>query len=126
MTGPIAAPVPLRTSPLAALACLLALASTLALGRAHRLEREIAALEVEAPSPPRPAPITLEEALAPIDVNRASPAELERLPRIGPALAARIVAHRPFRTLDELERVPGIGPRTLEALRPHATVGDPR
>ena len=68
----------------------------------------------------RPAP-----ALRPgaIDVDRASGAELERLPGIGPALAARIVAERtrngPFRGADQLLRVPGIGPRTLERIRPY-------
>lgn len=63
-----------------------------------------------------------------LNVNRATAAELERLPGIGPALAARIVAHReahgPFRTVDELVRVPGIGPKTLAALRDLVTVED--
>jgi len=54
-----------------------------------------------------------------VSVNRATPEELEAVPGIGPALARRIVAYRPFRTLDELVRVPGIGPRTLERLRPY-------
>lgn len=58
-----------------------------------------------------------------VDVNRATTAELERLPGIGPALAGRIVAHRAtvgrFSTLDDLVAVPGIGPATLERLRPH-------
>jgi competence protein ComEA len=58
-----------------------------------------------------------------IDVDRASPAELERLPGIGPSLAARIVADRerngPFRGAEALLRVPGIGPRTLERIRPY-------
>lgn len=70
--------------------------------------------------PPAPAP---SEAAAPqlIDVNSASSAELELLPRIGPALAARIVADRsangPFRSLDDLQRVKGIGPITVQRMR---------
>lgn len=52
-----------------------------------------------------------------IDVNRAGAAELEALPGIGPALAARIVAHRgsqgPFRQAGDLLAVPGIGEKTL-------------
>lgn len=62
----------------------------------------------------------------PVDVNAAAPAELETLPGIGPALAARIVAERrdePFRSVDDLLRVPGIGPATLERLRSRVRVG---
>ena len=58
-----------------------------------------------------------------LDVNRASALQLDRLPRVGPALAGRIVAHReangPFRTLADLDAVSGIGPAMLEALAPH-------
>jgi competence protein ComEA len=61
-----------------------------------------------------------------LDVNRASAAELELLPAVGPSLAARIVADRasrgPFRTIDDLARVRGIGPRTIERLAPHIHV----
>jgi competence protein ComEA len=57
-----------------------------------------------------------------VDLNRASAAELDRLPGIGPVLAARIVLHRsqhgPFHSVGELLAVPGIGPRLLERLRP--------
>lgn len=58
---------------------------------------------------------------APIDVNRASAPELERLPGVGPATAAAIVTERetngPFVSADDVERVPGIGPARLAALR---------
>lgn len=58
----------------------------------------------------------------PMDVNRASASDLELLPRIGPALAARIVesrrTHGPFERPEDLARVRGIGPRTIERLRP--------
>lgn len=56
-----------------------------------------------------------------IDLNAAPPEELLLLPRIGPALAERIVAdrveHGPFDALDDLARVRGIGPLTIERLR---------
>jgi competence protein ComEA len=70
------------------------------------------------------------EALTPdvtIDVNRASLADLQRLPGIGPTLAQRIVAERekkPFLKLEDLRRVTGIGVKTLEKLRPRVSVGD--
>jgi len=61
-----------------------------------------------------------------VDVNRASAAELEALPGVGPALAQRIVAYReangPFASADDLEAVSGIGARTLERLRPFVSV----
>ncbi len=59
-----------------------------------------------------------------LDLDRANAEELARLPRVGPALAARIVAdreaHGPFGSLEALDRVPGIGPTLLEAIRPYA------
>ena|SRR6185369_5660485 len=52
----------------------------------------------------------------PIDLNRASQAELEGLPGVGPALARRIIEARPFAQVPDLERVSGIGPKKLAAL----------
>lgn len=67
----------------------------------------------------------------PVDVDRAGIPELESLPRVGPVLAARIVADRdsagPFGSLEELKRVRGIGPAMVERLAPHVTFsGTPR
>jgi len=66
-----------------------------------------------------------------VDVDRATAAELTRLPRVGAGLAARIVrdrdAHGAFGSLDRLGRVPGVGPAVLGAIRTHATFsGRPR
>lgn len=59
---------------------------------------------------------------SPLDLNRASAAELDALPGIGPGLAARIVAKRDslhgFRSVDDLLEVRGIGPATLRRLKP--------
>lgn len=59
-----------------------------------------------------------------IDIDRAEAVELTRLPRIGPGLAARIVADReergPFGSLEELARVSGIGKSVLASVAPHA------
>lgn len=57
----------------------------------------------------------------PLDLNHADAAALEALPRIGPALARRIVEDRaangPFESVDDLARVRGIGPATVDAVR---------
>ena len=58
----------------------------------------------------------------PINVNTATAEELDRLPGIGPARAADIIANRPYVSVDDLDRVPGIGPATLENLRPLVVV----
>ncbi len=61
-----------------------------------------------------------------ININRATTADLEGLPRIGPALAERIVAYRddngPFPSVDALLDVPGIGQLTLDGMRDHLTL----
>jgi competence protein ComEA len=62
---------------------------------------------------------------APIDINRASAQELQKLSGVGPVLSQRIIDERnkrPFKTVDELRRVSGIGAKTLEKLRPNVTV----
>jgi competence protein ComEA len=62
----------------------------------------------------------------PIDLNRATAAELRSLPGIGPKLSERIVevrAQKPFRSVEDLRRVPGIGPQKLKAVRPYVVIG---
>ncbi len=60
-----------------------------------------------------------------IDLDRADARELARLPRIGPGLAARILADResrgPFGSLEALARVSGVGPGLVETIRPYST-----
>jgi len=60
-----------------------------------------------------------------IDVNRADVTALTRLPRVGPALAQRIVAwrerHGPFGSLAGLDSISGIGPKLLEAIGPYVS-----
>lgn len=58
-------------------------------------------------------------ALANLDINRASQAELERLKGVGPQLSARILAARSSQSFSDWEdfrkRVPGLGP--LQSVR---------
>jgi DNA uptake protein ComE-like DNA-binding protein len=55
---------------------------------------------------------------AKLDVNSASVEALQALPGIGPVLAERIIAARPFQSADELQRVQGIGAKKYGLLRP--------
>lgn len=57
-----------------------------------------------------------------VEVNTASTSELRSLPRVGPAIARRIVEGRPYREVDDLIEVRGIGPVTLQGLRPRVIV----
>jgi competence ComEA-like helix-hairpin-helix protein len=62
-----------------------------------------------------------------VDIDRAPPEELERLPRVGRRLALRIVAEReangPFGSPAGLRRVPGMSPGLLRALERYVTFG---
>ena len=62
-----------------------------------------------------------------VNVNTATPAELETLPRIGTTMAQRIVEYReangPFVAIEDIQNVPGIGPATFEGLKDLITVG---
>jgi competence protein ComEA len=73
-------------------------------------------------SPPRPAAGSSRPAYGSVSINQAGQSELERLPRVGPAIARRIIDYRNqiggFRSIDELEQVKGIGPKTLAQIRP--------
>lgn len=56
-----------------------------------------------------------------VDLNTANATELDTLPGVGPATAAKIIADRtangPFRTVEDLMRVPGIGATRFESLK---------
>lgn len=86
-----------------------------------------------AAAPPAPLPLArMQDSVrgpAPgrtLDLNRASEADLDRLPGIGPVLARRIVERRRelggFRRVEDLLAVKGIGPRLYERLGPLVSV----
>ena len=57
-------------------------------------------------------------ALGRIDINTATEKELKMIPGIGPVMAGRIIASRPFRSADDLKKVSGIGDKKYDAIRP--------
>ena len=73
------------------------------------------------PKPPSPAHTAV------LDINRASAEEFEKLPGIGPKMAAQIVAYRakhgPFRRVEDLLIIKGMGNKKWKALRPYVCVG---
>ena len=66
--------------------------------------------------------------LRPLDLNRATVAELARLPGVGPGLAQRIIEERErrgrFDSPEALRQIVGLGPKKLAALRDLVTVGE--
>ncbi|MEY3977447.1 MAG: hypothetical protein RLZZ284_303 [Actinomycetota bacterium] len=61
-----------------------------------------------------------------VNINRATVAELDQLPGVGPSTARAIVEHRerygPYATVDDLLAVRGIGPAKLAEMRAMVTV----
>lgn len=62
-----------------------------------------------------------------VNINRATAAELDTLPGVGPSTAEKIVADReangPFATTEDLKRVSGIGDKKYEELADLVCVG---
>lgn len=61
-----------------------------------------------------------------ININTASAADLQRLPGVGPSMAAKILAYRQqvgsFKSLDDLREVGGIGDKKLMKIAPFVTL----
>lgn len=68
---------------------------------------------------PLPSPF-VEQSLR-LNINQATAEQLEELPGIGPVLAQRILAQRPFAGREDLLAVSGIGESVLAGLEPYIT-----
>ncbi len=56
-----------------------------------------------------------------LNINSATEEQLEALPKVGPAMAKRLLAARPYRSLNDLDHVKGVGPKLLATLAPLVT-----
>lgn len=61
-----------------------------------------------------------------LELNRASAKDLLILPGLTPELARRIIAHRPYRTLEELAQVQGLSEEHIDLIAPYLTIAPPR
>jgi competence protein ComEA len=57
-----------------------------------------------------------------VDINSASVKELESLPGVGSAIAKKMVANRPYKSVDELTKA-GLSKKAIDKLKPLVTVG---
>jgi competence ComEA-like helix-hairpin-helix protein len=86
----------------------------------------ISAPSLPSPSTPTINPVEAQKShakerieLGQIDINTATEKELKMIPGIGPVMAARIIAARPFRSADDLKKVSGIGDKKYAKIRPY-------
>jgi hypothetical protein len=59
-----------------------------------------------------------------VDLNNATPAELDALPGVGPATVKKIIAGRPYSSVADLSRA-GVSKRQIDEITPLVTVGAP-
>ena len=73
--------------------------------------------------PARSATAADKAARAPVDLNTASEKDLVALDGVGTATAKKIIAGRPYASVDDLSKA-GVSAATIAKIKPHVTVGD--
>ncbi len=67
-------------------------------------------------------------AASPVNINAATPAQLQTLPGVGASTAQRIIEYRQkngaFKKIEELMNVRGVGEKSFLKLKPLVVVGD--
>ena len=69
-------------------------------------------------APPASSPSPISDNGAKVNINTVTSEELQAIHGVGPTLAERIIAARPFKSADELQRVKGIKEKKYAELRP--------
>jgi competence protein ComEA len=57
-----------------------------------------------------------------VDLNTASQKDLEEIKGVGPATSKKIIAARPYKSVDELKKA-GLSAKQIDAIRPYVMVG---
>jgi competence ComEA-like helix-hairpin-helix protein len=65
---------------------------------------------------------TQKAAVGLVDINNATQKELEALPSVGAAAAKKIIAGRPYKSVDELSKA-GLSTKVIDKIKPLVTVG---
>jgi competence protein ComEA len=78
------------------------------------------------PAPSEPGSTAATPGVKRVNINTATLAELDTLPKIGPSIAQRIIDYRtkngPFKKIEDIKNVSGIGDATYEAIKDLITV----
>lgn len=88
----------------------------------HQLEQTLPATDEANGHPARPTPQLINPITGPANektlyINTATEKQFEDIHGIGPVLAQRIIAARPFKSADNLREVKGIGSARYQKLR---------